>query len=133
LIAAVNLVYLGLAFQLIDDTLDYSTESLKDQELDLQNGIVNAVVFEALSENSELMTRFKKGEDLSLILKGVDMTSAVKKISDEATLHLTLASDELAELKVYLADSLYKNDSEALEHALEHLHLVISYMALRQN
>jgi geranylgeranyl pyrophosphate synthase len=124
-------ISLGLAFQLIDDTLDYSSNSLKDQALDLQNGIVNSVVFELLSQKPELMKRFKSGEDLSVLLAAEDMLPAVKKISDEATLHLTHATELLGSLKTFLAQTLYKDDLEGLEQALEHLHLVISYMALR--
>lgn len=126
-------VSLGLAFQLIDDTLDYSGDSLKDQELDLKNGIVNAVVFELLSTRPDLMERFQSGEDLTGLLISEDMNPSVKLISDEALNHLENARMALSALKEHLGLTLYKNQPKELEEALEHLHLVISYMALRQN
>ncbi len=125
--------HLGLAFQLIDDTLDYSGESFKDQELDLKNGIVNAVVFELLSTRPDLMSRFKNGEDLTGLLSAVDIRPSVETISKEATEHLEEASHLLSELKTYLSSTLYKNESKELDSAIEHLQLVISYMGLRQN
>jgi geranylgeranyl pyrophosphate synthase len=126
-------VSLGLAFQLIDDTLDYSGDSLKDQELDLKNGIVNAVVYELLITRPDLMERFKSGEDLTGLLISEDMNPSVKLISDEAHNHLDNARLALSALEQHLGLTIYKNLPKELEAALEHLHLVISYMALRQN
>lgn len=125
-------ISLGLAFQLIDDTLDYSTNSLKDKELDLKNGIVNAVVFELLSTRPDLMKRFVAGEDLTGLLTSVDMNPSVKLISDEALNHLENARHALFALEGYLSLALYKNQPVELEQALLHLQLLISYMALRQ-
>lgn len=126
-------ISLGLAFQLIDDTLDYSTDSLKDSELDLKNGVVNAVVFEYLNENSNLMERFKKGENLEALLSGKNLTSSVEKVSCEAQNHLENARNVLSALENYLSLTIYKNRSSKLENAIEHLQLIISYMALRQS
>ncbi|MDO9181067.1 MAG: polyprenyl synthetase family protein [Bacteriovorax sp.] len=126
-------ISLGLAFQLIDDTLDYSGNSLKDQELDLKNGIVNAVVFEFLATRPDLFGRFKNGEDLTGLLVLEDMSSSIKKVSEEALKHLEDARHCLASLEVYLGENLYKDQTTELAAALEHLQLIISYMALRQN
>lgn len=126
-------ISLGLAFQLIDDTLDYSGDSLKDQELDLQNGIVNAVVFELLSTNPDLMKRFKSGEELVGLLDSVDIRPSVEKISQEAINHLESASESLSKLGTHLASTIYKEQPDQLESAINHLRLIISYMALRQN
>jgi geranylgeranyl pyrophosphate synthase len=125
-------INLGLAFQLIDDTLDYSGNSLKDQELDLKNGIVNAVVFELLSARSDLMKRFREGEDLAGLLSSEDMRPSVKMISDEASNYLENARHALFLLGEHLGQTLYKGESKELTLALEHLQLVVSYMALRQ-
>lgn len=124
---------LGLAFQLIDDTLDYSGDSMKDQELDLQNGIVNAVVFELLSSRADLMKRFVEGEDLSGLLDSVEVSPFVELISNEAMGHLENARVALMKIGMLLESTLYKDRPEELEVALEHLYLIISFMALRQN
>jgi geranylgeranyl pyrophosphate synthase len=126
-------ISLGLAFQLIDDTLDFSGVSLKDKELDLKNGIVNAVVFELLNTRPDLMERFKSGEDLTGLLESIDMNPFVKLISDEAHNHLENARLALFTLETHLGLTLYKDQAGELESALEHLQLIISYMALRQS
>jgi geranylgeranyl pyrophosphate synthase len=124
-------LHLGLAFQLIDDTLDYSGDSLKDKELDLKNGIVNAVVFELLATRPDLMNRFKNGEDLTGLLESVEIKPFVEVISKEAQGHLEKASHLLASLKKELSETLYKNQSAQLDEALSHLELIIAYMGLR--
>lgn len=126
-------ISLGLAFQLIDDTLDYSGDSLKDQELDLKNGIVNAVVFELLSTRADLMARFKNGEDLTGVLSNVDIMPSVDKISAEAMQHLENARVALLKIEEFLSKSLYLNQEVELRSAIENLELVISFMALRQS
>ncbi|MFA6238538.1 MAG: polyprenyl synthetase family protein [Bacteriovorax sp.] len=126
-------ISLGLAFQLIDDTLDYSGSSLKDQELDLKNGIVNAVLFELLTNRPDLMQRFKGGEDLTGLLESIDIRPSVEIISTEALDHLENAQESLIKLGAYLGQTLYKNQPEMLAEALVHLQLVISYMGMRQN
>lgn len=123
---------LGLAFQLIDDTLDYSGESLKDQELDLKNGIVNAVVYEMLSSNISLMTRFKQGEDLINVVSKTDFSSYVEIVSQEAHEHLSQARDALYIIKQSLAEK-YKNNLDELDKRVEALELVMAFMAMRQS
>ncbi len=125
---------LGLAFQLIDDTLDYSGESLKDQELDLKNGIVNAVVYELLENNPELFARFKAGENLQDVVSGVGFTPYVEKISHEAHAHLEEAKNILDKLEVILKEKAgYKENAKELKSRLNALELIISFMALRQS
>jgi geranylgeranyl pyrophosphate synthase len=124
--------HLGLAFQLIDDTLDYSGDSQKDQELDLKNGIVNAVIFELLNQHPELFDRFKKGENLETVVTGIDFSPFVTKISEEAHSNLEAAKKVLEELELIL-NSTYQNRPEELKTRIESLELIISYMALRKN
>ncbi|AUN98270.1 polyprenyl synthetase family protein [Bacteriovorax stolpii] len=125
---------LGLAFQLIDDTLDYSGDSLKDQELDLKNGIVNAVVYELLENNPELFARFKAGENLKDVVDGVAFKPYVEKISHEAHAHLAEAKNILDKLEVILKEKAeYKNNATDLKERINGLELIISFMALRQH
>ena len=125
---------LGLAFQLIDDTLDYSGASQKDQELDLKNGIVNAVVYEMLEAHPENFARFKSGVELIEVVKGIPFNSYVEKISSEAHAHLEAARNILEQLEtILLALPGYKSNPEDLKARIGGLELIISYMALRQH
>lgn len=125
---------LGLAFQMIDDTLDYSSDSQKDQELDLKNGIVNSVVFEMLDAHPENFARFKKGEDLIEVVKGIPFNEYVEKISIEAHAHLEAAKNILEELSVILSVvPEYKANPDELQARIGGLELIISYMALRSH
>lgn len=130
---------LGLAFQLIDDTLDYSAYSQKDRDLDLQNGIVNAVVFELLERSPEILSRFKNGEGLYDLLKGQDFTPFVEMITTEAHEHLSVAKMMLEKLEVKMknnemkASAYYAENPDALKQNLEALELILSYMVLRQH
>lgn len=131
--------HLGLAFQLIDDTLDYSTHSDKDRDLDLQNGIVNAVVFEVLSQYPEKMAAFKDGRNLAEVLAGVNFDSFTEIVTKEAHGHLEAARGLLTTLENKIKESklsssaYYKNHPEELKANLESLELILSYMVLRQN
>jgi len=123
---------LGLAFQLIDDTLDYSGESQKDQELDLKNGVVNSVVFELLDSHPELLKRFKGQENLYELTQGVRYDSFVELISKEAEEHLKVAHEILHKIKEKTI-CLYPNNLSELDKRVEALEMVMAFMALRQH
>ena len=124
---------LGLAFQLIDDTLDFSGDSLKDQQLDLQNGVVNAVVFEYLDANSEIKKMFMNGENLSEILLKADLSNSILIVTKLARSYLEEARGSLNEIKKYLSESSYKNDESNLNNAIELIELIFAYLVLRKN
>lgn len=124
---------LGLAFQLIDDTLDFSGDSLKDQQLDLQNGVVNAVVFEYLDANSEIKKMFMNGENLSEILLKADLSNSILIVTKLAHSYLEEARGSLNEIKKYLSESSYKNDESNLNNAIELIELIFAYLVLRKN
>lgn len=130
---------LGLAFQLIDDTLDYSVESQKDRDLDLQNGIVNAVIFTVLEKNPDLNNQFKTGANLSELLKGVNFNEYTSSVTLEAHMHLEAAKTILERLESLVKDGkltssqFYKRHPEDLTKNLEALELILSFMVLRQN
>jgi len=123
---------LGLAFQLIDDTLDFSGDSLKDQALDLRNGIVNAVVFELLDDHDQLMLRFKEGEDLSELLLNQDMTKYVGIISNLSSHYLQQAHNCLKQIEIKLSSTIYVNQSDELADAIHGLQVVLAYLAIRK-
>ena len=51
----------GLAFQWMDDVLDFSSDSEKDTHSDLKNGMLNAVAYEHLELHPELKGRYEEG------------------------------------------------------------------------
>lgn len=124
---------LGLAFQLIDDTLDYSGNSQKDQELDLKNNIVNAVVFEFLDDNKELFNKYQKGENLLDVVNGFDFSKYVEMISSRAHDHLEVASSKLDIIEAYLLEKYPHWDKSEISENINSLRLIISYMALRKH
>lgn len=121
-------VNLGMAFQLVDDTLDYSESSLKDSALDLSNGILNSVVFELFSKHPYLMKRFKEGSDMSSLLEPTIMQGALNTIKLEAEKYLLQASQNLSNIEA----ELNSNDPKT-KQSIESLQLIVSYLAFRKN
>lgn len=80
--------HLGLAFQQMDDTLDFSGNSKKDHLLDLENGVINAVLFEWLELNPNLKERFLAGESASSIWSEKNLDKAVSIVEARAKEHL---------------------------------------------
>ena len=124
---------LGLAFQLIDDTLDFSGDSLKDQQLDLNNGVVNSVVFEYLDAHTEIKNRFLKGENLFLLIKDADLSQGLEAVNAQAHSYLEEARLSLSEIQKYLKDPIYKDDEHQLSLSVELIELIFAYLVLRKN
>lgn len=120
---------LGLAFQMIDDTLDYNEKSLKDQMLDLKNGIVNAVIFRHFELNPNLFKKFKSGEDLTELIKVEDLTLAINDVRNEAHCELEKANQLLLEIGEYLKKEF---NLQLTEKSYLPLQTVISFIGLRQ-
>jgi geranylgeranyl pyrophosphate synthase len=121
-------INLGIAFQLVDDTLDYSDSSLKDSELDLTNGILNSVVFELFDQNINLMKKFQDGNDMTGLLDSQIMKAPVATIKAEAEKYLLLANENL----MVLERELNSNDPKT-KQSIESLQLIVSYLALRKS
>lgn len=119
---------LGLAFQMIDDTLDYNEDSMKDQLLDLQNGIVNTVIFHHLNSHPELMLKFKNGSDLSSLISVDVLRPSIDFVKNEAHRELEKAHHDLTTIFNYLNSTKKKNLGP---EALLPLQTVISFIALR--
>ncbi len=103
---------IGLAFQLMDDTLDFNEDSQKDQLLDIQNGIVNSVTLEWLHLNPELLKSYQEGSELIDLwtednLSNIDQ--ALKQVTTMAHEHMRVAKTCLNQMV----------ESSELENALE--------------
>jgi octaprenyl-diphosphate synthase len=124
---------IGVAFQFIDDTLDFSGDSLKDQQLDLQNGIVNAVVFEWLELNSDFKNQFIEGKSLIELSKNMQEGESLKKAIDIVTKNALSLLDEGKEIINQIAFKLDLNEESLIKfnEARKPLDTIIDYLASR--
>jgi len=93
---------LGLAFQLMDDTLDYQEHSQKDVLLDVKNNIVNSVVLEWLELNPESFSKYKSGTDLIDLWNEEKLSEAISVVRSRALAHMDQARGCLATIASYL-------------------------------
>lgn len=87
--------HLGLAFQLMDDTLDLSDGAKKDVLLDLKNGVVNSVIYEWLLLNPAIHEKYKNGESLEALWDASDIETAITLVQEKAFSHLVQAKNAL--------------------------------------
>lgn len=90
--------HMGIAFQQMDDTLDFAQTSQKDQGLDLANGQVNFVMYEWLCEKEERWESYRSGALLSEISEGADFGQACSLVEKRAQGHILQARKLLDEL-----------------------------------
>jgi geranylgeranyl pyrophosphate synthase len=90
--------HLGIAFQLMDDTLDELDSSAKDKNLDVDNDQVNAVVFEWMREAPQRLEQFREGMTLASLTKDADFSSARDRVKATAHDHLNSARECLQKL-----------------------------------
>lgn len=121
--------HLGHAFQLWDDTLDFSELSEKDKNLDLDNDIVNAVVFEWLVLNPDKKREFESGESLkSLVMdrSSQSLEESLTKIRREASHHLNQCRDILKGII-----SLLPSDGGEIERKAIPIYDILDYLEQR--
>jgi geranylgeranyl pyrophosphate synthase len=121
-------IHLGLAFQMVDDTLDYNVTSQKDFMIDLDNGIVNSVGLEWLINSPENLDKFKRGEEIRPSLDDPALIQAIKKISTKAHVHLNTSLILLNEMSSALADG----DQEKMAAKKRPLELILNFLEKRE-
>jgi geranylgeranyl pyrophosphate synthase len=122
--------HLGLAFQLMDDSLDFSGASKKDYQLDLKNGMLNSVVYEWLELNPDKMNAFKSGEDIYVLVGDNNLSEAVSIIQKNAHVHLRKCKEILILLQQELPLSITSLTSH--KNSIKPLNLIIDYMGGRK-
>jgi len=125
--------HLGLAFQLIDDTLDYAATSDKDLFLDLKNGVVNSVVFDAFSTHPQFFNRFQNGECLFDIFSEFHFNFHVENIKSEALIHLEKANEKLDLIEKYLLETQGIDSKNEVQSRTDFIRMMMSFIALRKN
>jgi geranylgeranyl pyrophosphate synthase len=89
---------MGIAFQQMDDTLDFAETSQKDQELDLANEQVNFVMYEWLCEDKKRLQSYQSGTKLTELARGADFSAACEKVEKRALDHISKSRKLLEEL-----------------------------------
>jgi len=123
--------HLGLAFQYLDDTLDFSGESKKDTLLDLKNGQVNSVVFEWLVLNPEHKKAYEDGADIGAVFdSGSCLDEATEKVQAEAHYHLEECRKLLEAMKSQLKN--FRSEKELIE-AQKSINYILNYLGKRRS
>lgn len=112
--------HLGLCFQLMDDTLDHSENSQKDQNLDLQNEQINSVLYAWMQAHPKKWQAYQQGQSLDQLTAGADFKMAREKVQGQASEHLKAARANLEALKA-LYPSYEKSSVPALEVIMSYL------------
>lgn len=91
---------MGIAFQLIDDTLDYSPDAEKDYAKDFKMGLVNAVTYFMFQYDPSVARAFVKGKDPARerIWSDEVLAKAIQATKDKAQFHVDVVSGNLEQL-----------------------------------
>ncbi|AYF44505.1 MULTISPECIES: polyprenyl synthetase family protein [Halobacteriovorax] len=123
---------IGIAFQMIDDTLDFSDgESLKDAHLDLEANLVNSVIYDYLDKNPLKMDAYQKGEDLKDIVELDQVHPNVENIKSEANALIEEANDILHEIRTSLLERGF--NEERLSETIKPLELIGGFILNRKS
>lgn len=116
---------LGVAFQLLDDTLDFSGDGRKDGLLDLKNGQINAVLFEWLKLHPDIKTKFHSGEDIVPLFNEEGLDEALSIVQLKAKGHLDKCRELLeilkSELRGIVSEDILEKKSKPLLFILKYL------------
>ncbi|HAZ13553.1 MAG: hypothetical protein A2X86_13560 [Bdellovibrionales bacterium GWA2_49_15] len=128
-------VKLGLAFQLMDDVLDFQGPGLKDQLLDLENGQVNSVLFEWLDLHPELFARYRSGESIQDLWQEKQFNSSLNQSLSTALVAVrTEAQQQLDEARNILNlmnSELGKNNPTDNQKSFRALEYIVDYLGQR--
>ncbi|MBT7608662.1 MAG: hypothetical protein HN576_02830 [Bacteriovoracaceae bacterium] len=122
--------HLGIAFQLMDDTLDFSGLNQKDYQLDLKNGMLNSVVYEWLELNPEKMKSFVEGEDIYTLVGDDNLSDAVAIVQTTALNHLEKCKEILELLQTELPADIQESSNH--KQSIVPIHCIIEYMGGRK-
>lgn len=112
----------GLAFQWMDDVLDFSSHSEKEIHLDLKNGMLNAVAYEHLELHPELKRQYEEGAcPVELIGRECVPVEAIRIIRKQAEQKLRECQGLLEVICAEMSDFAGGEAQEAIEVIFAHL------------
>lgn len=118
---------LGIAFQMIDDVIDFTEAGEKDYAKDLKEGIVNYVICDLLKRKPELKTKTSellgKTEINSFPWTQEDLETSIQNVRDLSQAYLKRAEEKLAEVKKLVPPTteIAKESYSSLENLLQFL------------
>ncbi|MBL6989786.1 MAG: polyprenyl synthetase family protein [Bacteriovoracaceae bacterium] len=121
-------INLGLAFQLMDDTLDFSKNAPKNTALDLKNGIVNSVVFEWMQLNPGMQNKYLEGADLGSLVAPDNMLDAIHVVKNMANSLLNESQDIL---KIISTEIRSYRTQKQVQQALIPIEMIIDFLGKR--
>lgn len=122
---------LGIAFQMVDDVIDFEDSSEKEYAKDFSEGLVNFVVARLLRSNSlfadSLVETFGKGSEFKTLWPQVELEAAKSEVR-------ALAADYLQKASVNL-ETLAKNKANTSEadQCLDALNGILLVLGVRQS
>jgi geranylgeranyl pyrophosphate synthase len=122
--------HLGLAFQLLDDTLDFSADSQKDALLDLKNGQINSVLYQWLKLNPSIKNDYESGQDISELFNESFLGEAIAIVEKTAKDHLH-ECDLLLFKMLGLLEA--KQDEKTLQSKLAPIKFILNYLEARKS
>lgn len=118
---------LGIAFQMIDDVIDFTEEGEKDFAKDLKEGIVNYVICDLLKRKPEFKPATQellgKTEITSFPWDQSDLEESIQNVRNLSLAYLKRAEEKLAEIKKLVPPTtdIAKESYASLENLLQFL------------
>jgi len=118
---------LGIAFQMIDDVIDFTEAGEKDFAKDLKEGIVNYVICDLLKRKPEFKPATKellgKSEITSFPWEQSDLEESIQNVRNLSLAYLKRAEDKLIEIKKLVPPTteIAKESYASLENLLQFL------------
>lgn len=122
---------LGIAFQMVDDVIDFETSSEKDYAKDFSEGLVNFVVAHLLKANPHLVAdlekTFAQGSSVATIWPEAELEAAKEEVRNMAAGYLHKASMSLE------AMSKRKASTPEADRCLDALNGILLVLGVRQS
>jgi geranylgeranyl pyrophosphate synthase len=122
---------LGVAFQMVDDIIDYEKSGEKDYAKDVKEGLVNFVMAELLHLNPSLSQQVSQclgRTDFAPPWSEAQLSQAIEGVREKSEKYLVHAADEFNLVKSYCDIK-----SPGVSQAVESLEMLLGFLKVRQN